>query len=374
MKKVGVITIHKSHNYGAVLQAFATQHILKSIDCDVRFIDYETPTSKQNKKFLNFSFSLGAVKHNIRNILHPFLFLKRKKNFNDFIKNNLIIENKTYNSQNIAQVQNAGFDCLITGSDQTFNLALKGDWKERLPYLLPFKFSGEKISFSSSFGDSTEKFTDKQKEILKTALNGYSALSVREQNGADFIEKLIGERPQVTFDPTLTLTKQDWDSVASQEKNKNGKYILFYTVVSAPWVVDYVKNLSQQTGLKVMALHPQNQFEIGCNFKRVCDGGPAEFINYIKNAEYVITASFHGTVFSIIYQKPFFSLVLGEGGRIKGLLNGAGLGHRIVTSENLQTQLLYENKDIIEAEKFLENAREININFLKSEISNIKEN
>ena len=145
-------------------------------------------------------------------------------------------------------------------------------------------------------------------------------------------------------------------------------------MVSAPWVVDYVKNLSQQTGLKVMALHPQNQFEIGCNFKRVCDGGPAEFINYIKNAEYVITASFHGTVFSIIYQKPFFSLVLGEGGRIKGLLNGAGLGHRIVTSENLQTQLLYENKDIIEAEKFLENAREININFLKSEISNIKEN
>ena len=374
MKKVGIITIHKSHNYGAVLQAFATQRIFNSVGCETQFIDYETTASKHDKTFLRCSFSVNSIKHNIRNILHPFLFFKRRKNFEKFINNYLNIGEKQYNSHNIEQLKNAGYDVIVTGSDQTFNLMLKGDSDERLPYLLPFEFSGKKISFSSSFGDSVDKFTPEHKETLKKYLSDYDALSVREKNGADFIENLIGKRPQETFDPTLSLTQSEWDSVASQEKNKNGKYILFYTVVSAPWVVEYVKKISEQTGLKVLAMHPQNQFEIGCNFKRVCHGGPAEFINYIKNAEYVLTTSFHGTVFSMIYQKPFYSFVLGNTGRINGLLNKAKLEHRIVTPQKQADKLLVDNDDVIKAKSFLQNAREININFLKSEISNIKEN
>ena len=374
MKKVGIITIHKSHNYGAVLQAFATQRIFNSIGCETQFIDYETTKSKQDKLFLRLDLSFNAIKHNIRNILHPLLFLKRRKNFENFISNHLNIGEKQYNSQNIEHLKNAEYDVIVTGSDQTFNLILKGACNERVPYLLPFEFSGKKVSFSSSLGDNVNEFTPEHKDILKRYLRDYDALSVREKSGADFIESLIGKRPQETFDPTLTLTKSEWDLVASQEKNKNGKYILFYTVVSAPWVVEYVKKISEQTGLKVLAAHPRNQFEIGCKFKRVCDGGPAEFINYIKNAEYVLTTSFHGTVFSMIYQKPFYSFVLGNAVRINGLLNKAELEHRIVTSEKSAEKLLLENDDLINAKNFLKDAREININFLKSEILNIKEN
>lgn len=374
MKKVGIITIHKSHNYGAVLQAFATQRIFNSAGCETQFVDYETTASKNDKTFLRSPVSVNAIKHNIRNILHPILFFKRKKNFEKFINNYLNISEKQYNSHNIEQLKNAGYDVIVTGSDQTFNLGLKGNSNERLPYLLPFEFSGKKFSFSSSFGDSVDKFTPEYKEILKSYLSDYNALSVREKNGADFIENLIGKRPQETFDPTLSLTQSEWDLVASKEKNKDGKYILFYTVVSAPWVVEYVKKLSEQTGLKVLAAHRQNQFEVGCNFKRVCAGGPAEFINYIKNAEYVLTTSFHGTVFSMLYQKPFYSFTLGDAGRINSLLNKAELDHRIVTPKKQVDELLVDNDDIVKAKSFLQNAREININFIKSEILNIKEN
>lgn len=368
MKKVGIITIHKSHNYGAILQAFATQQIFNSIGCQAQFIDYETTESKQDKLFLRFDLSVNAIKHNIRNILHPLLFLKRRNNFQKFINNHLNISKEQYDSNNIEQLKNSDYDVIVTGSDQTFNLILKGECGERVPYLLPFEFSGKKVSFSSSLGDNVDKFTSEHKDILKRYLSDYDALSVREKSGADFIESLIGKRPQETFDPTLSLTRNDWDLVASQEKNKNGKYILFYTVVSAPWVVEYVKKISEKTGLKVLAAHPQNQFEIGCKFKRVCYGGPAEFINYIKNAEYVITTSFHATVFSLMYKKPFVSLVLSNKSRIHGILNNAELEHRLIMREDSKIQILEDTSDLKQVNKFLTDAQETNIDFLRKSL------
>jgi hypothetical protein len=374
MKKIGILTIHNSYNYGAVLQAYATQRTLVELGFDVELINYSTEVSKKTKKFLVLPKSKQDIKHNLRNIRHPLMFFKRKKKFETFIFKYMTLSKREYNRNNIRLAENEDYDYLVTGSDQTFNLNLRGNIWDRQAYFLPFEFAGKKISYAASMGEYMSLLTAEQKDWIKIALSDYSRISVREPVAADFIEDLIGKRPDVIFDPTLALTREQWDSVCKVQPPKGKikdkeKYILFYTVTSEKWVVDFAEKISKQTGMKIVAAHPQNSLEIGRDFERVSDSGPSEFLSLIKNASFVITTSFHGTIFSMIYEKPFYSLVLGEGNRQTSLLSQAGLGGRVILEKSKVPEFSLDNSDVKQAKHFLEKANNVNINFLKSELN-----
>lgn len=367
MKKVGLLTIHKAYNYGAVLQTYATMKTLNGLGFSAEIIDFTTSNNRNENKFLLFPNSIRNIKHNIRNIKNPIKFYKKTRRYESFFKNNYSTTVNKYSYANYKEIPNEDFDYIITGSDQTFALNLGGNSKEREVFFLPFETKSKKISYSSSMGEKTKALNDESKGFMKKSLLDYKNISVRERNSADFIESLIGERPKVTFDPTLAVAREEWDKIAKPVDIK-GEYIFFYTVLSEPWVIDYVKAISQKYGLPIVALHSQNLFELGCNFIRKDDCGPGEFLTLLKNAEYVVTTSFHGTAFSMIYEKRFLSLVLGEGNRIKSLFEQFGSDENLVTEDDLQIKD-FPVPDSEKITEFMNFVKETNESYLKSAIT-----
>ena len=214
MKKVGILTIHRARNYGAALQSYATQKILSDIGLEVKIIDYSVSETLKGCKFLLPPVSVGNVKHNIKNLLQPLKFLKQKNRFDTFIKEHFVLTSKTYTYESHMDIASEDVDFLMTGSDQTFALNLGGNSAERGVFYLPFKTSACKISYASSTGEKTSALTDQQKEFMKDHLSDYKHLSVREGAAADIIENLIGIRPEEVFDPTLAISRDEWESIS----------------------------------------------------------------------------------------------------------------------------------------------------------------
>lgn len=363
MKKVGIITIHNAYNYGAVLQAYATQDVVSSFVSDCEIIDYDAKKFRDSRKIFLPIISAGNIIHNIRSVIYLKSIIKRIKNFKSFMNRRYKLSSIKYHSED--DFTNLDYDFVITGSDQTFCLHLRGNQDEMKPFFLD-NVMKKKISYASSMGEKISDITDEEKEWMANRFNEYSCLAVREENTAKYIESLTGRRPEVVLDPTLLLTKEKWDELASTTKYDKNNYILFYTVLSDKWVVDYVTSISKITGLKVIAIHHHNRFEFKSSFVRADYSGPCEFISLIKNAKLVITTSFHATVFSVIYNIPFYSLLLGEGNRISSILNDLNLKNRII-KENFDKKLINAdfNLDFTQANQLLDVERQRSFKYLK---------
>lgn len=324
MKKIGIITMHSNKNYGAVLQSYALQKKICDLGYEAKLIDYIPDSELYNTENFHRSLSKRASVDNIRFLLNVKNQLKRTHGFEAFAKKYYNLT-KRYTQNDLPKENELNMDVYITGSDQTFNLLLMGEPQARYPYFLDFVHNGKKISYASSMGEKILELGEKDRAWIKKALKDYSHIAVREEKAADFIEGLGIERPKITIDPTMLLTCGEWEKIAEMPKNVKGKYILFYSVLSDKWVVEAVKKISKETGLPVVAPHMKNRYELSAGFKRADYASPEEFIALVKNAEFVCTSSFHGTVFSIINNKPFISFILGEGNRIKTLLKNTGL-------------------------------------------------
>ncbi len=367
MKKIGIMTMHSSHNYGAVLQAYAFQAKLDDMGYYTEIIDYITSIGRRNKELLLSDLSVGSFVHNLRTLMR---YNKRKikhNKFESFIKSFMKLTERSYSSLEELNRENFDYDCVITGSDQTFNLRLGGSRDDRLAYYLPFIKNTKKISYASSFGEHLSKFTDEDIEYARKRLSEYSALSLREESGASFVNRITGMDTEITVDPTMLLTKEEWEDVLTDKSFFNGEYILYYSVLADSWSVNEVKRLSKATKLPVVAPHLKNRFELFADFVRADDSGPREFIGLIKNAKFICTTSFHGTVFSILFNKPFYALKYGPGERLSTLLKTLNLTDRLVNyGESVSIEKMFdisfENaNDIMQAERqrsveFLKNA------------------
>ncbi|MBR6694147.1 MAG: polysaccharide pyruvyl transferase family protein [Clostridia bacterium] len=363
MKKVGLLTIHAAYNYGAALQTYATQKTVCDAGAECTVIDFSTSGSLAGRKFFRLPLSMGAIKHDIRNILKPRAFFRRKKGFDAFRKSRMKLTSRSYTHKNFKDIEKENFDLLITGSDQTLNLNLGGEAEERKCFYLP-DIGGEKITYSASMGEHIDRLTDEQLAFIGDALSRYKSLSVREERCADLIEKLCGNRPAVLADPTLAVEREHWESISEDFEGLPEKYIFFYTVLSEAWVIDYVKSLSQKTGLPVVAAHPQNHFEVGAPFIRVDTASPEQFIRIMKKAQFTVATSFHGTAFAINLNCPFISIILGAGNRITPMLEKAGLSDRGFRETPPDDIELY-SVDFKAANEYLEKARKENLEFLR---------
>ncbi|MBQ8549940.1 MAG: polysaccharide pyruvyl transferase family protein [Clostridia bacterium] len=366
MKKVGLLTIHAAYNYGAALQTYATQKTVAEAGADCTVIDFSTGGSLAGRKFIRFSPSMGAIKHNIRNLLKPRAFLRRKKGFEAFKKNRMKLTSRSYTYKNFSEIAKENFDLYITGSDQTLNLNLGGESEERKCFYMP-EIKGNKICYAASIGEHIDRLSQDQLDFIGKALGDYKDISVREEKCADLIESLCEKRPLVLADPTLAVSREHWESIMEDYKGLPEKYIFFYTVLSDAWVIDYVKKLSKKTGLPVVAAHPQNHFEVGTDFIRADSASPEQFISLMKNAEFTVATSFHGTAFAINLNCPFVSLILGAGNRITPMLEKAGLSSRGFRAEPPEELDLY-SVDFTQAEQYLTQAREENLAFLKKSL------
>ena len=363
--KVGIITLHNVYNFGAVLQATALLKTIQSKGIDCELINYDSKQMQQDRKMFDFSFSLDSFARNIRTLLSYKRYNRRNNKFNLFMEENYVLSERCETLEELKEKgKTFSYDCIITGSDQTFCLHLRENVESMKPYFLDFA-NLKKMSYASSFGEKLHLNTKEEECWIAEKLQEYSNLSVRETSSAEYVNKLIGIMPKVVLDPTLLLKKNDWRKFEQETKYEKSEYIFFYTVLSDKWVVEEVEELAKMTGLKVIALHLKNRYELNTKFIRIEDVGPAEFLSLLKNAKYVVTTSFHATAFAINYQKNFSSLIVGKGNRIISLLSLLKLTDRIIRGESDEIYAQYEASiDYEKVEPLLEKERASSLDFL----------
>lgn len=327
--RIGIITFVKTLNFGASLQAYALQEVLKSFGADAEIITYvneDIKNKENNAKPKN-------LKQLIRKLILERGFKRKKEAFQQYESQN-INYGDVLNEKN-EDIINESYDYFITGSDQVWNLSIThNDWY----YFLSFvKDSKKKISYAPSFGNNP--FPKDKFEMAKKYLSDFKSVSVREKSGADLVQKLIGKSVDVVVDPTLLLTKEEWLSKTKFIPSIS-KYILVYFPHDKKTVFRFVEKLKKKTGLPVVYLSISPRPQQGV--KTIYDVSPNEFVGWIANAEYVVTGSFHGTAFSINLEKQFFYEPSGEGSRIDSLVKIAGLKERGIDNvDSLEQEIDY---------------------------------
>ena len=314
-KRVGVITFHNYDNYGAILQSYALQKKLRQIGSQPHIIDYRCHYISNPFRLVNlkkkglFNYIYGAIGH--------ICYIPRRFKCNKFRKHMRYSQPVT---QGKMQPVAGKYDIYIAGSDQIWDYKLTNF---DTTYFLDFVKEGKKkCSYAASIGENLppEEYQKKYKELL-----------------SDF-EK----RPEVVCDPTLLLTAEEWDKLLVEPKYKD-KYILVYQLGINKEIVDFARRLHDKTGYRIVYI----PFPLVGLLKCACRIaiGPAEWMGLFKNAEYVISDSFHGVVFSLIFNRKFFAKVNGHhmNRRVQQLLNMVNLTGR--TMDDVSYEKLTEEID-----------------------------
>lgn len=204
------------------------------------------------------------------------------------------------------------FDCFVCGSDQVWNPNFSTDDVMWNYYLLSFAPESKRVSLAASIGVSN--IPREKQDAFTDALNGYKAVSVREDAGAELIKLMTGKTAETVIDPTLMLDKEDWDKIAKKPKKVDcdGKYVLTYFLGDkSEEVLNRIEELKKM-GYKIYNFLEKDQPDLF-----IVD--PAEFIYLISKADLILTDSFHACVFSFIYEKPY--LVYARGGKENGMIS-----------------------------------------------------
>ena len=356
--KIGILTYHNTRNCGAVLQAYALQQALFALGIDNQIIDYRCDKIEEAYRLRHF-WELKTIKMFIKWVLTIRNDKKTQKKFEIF-RENILKLSGVYTKDTIKNA-NKEFDGFITGSDQVWNLYLNGN---DYTYMLDFAEKGKKrISYAASMGSGS--LTDGGNGAFKEAVLSFDLLSVREKPLKDYIKEITGIEPELVLDPTLLLKKEEYVFADNWGKPKY-KYIFVYTVAPAENIEQKAKELSKKTGYPIIWGHMSYRKKRGV--KNVTDLAPSELVNYIKNAEYVLTSSFHGMAFSIIMQKQFFydldNNVKNNNARLETLAQLLGLEDRELIADNMDL-CKFAGIDYSAVNERLTRERKKSIEFLK---------
>ena len=316
MKKVGIVSCYFKNNYGSALQAYATQKVLddNGIENETIEIEHNVDFKKGKRAYYisqitNFHFikeKLGMVK------------LKFDKMVNKQLGENIAIRNKKYKEfqqefrlskpmgsyKELTSYAKENYNHVIVGSDQLWlPVNVVADY-----YTLTWVPDAiNKISLATSFG--IHNIDTKYKTKYQNFLSRINYLSTREQSGVALIKKMTGKDAKLACDPTLLLSKEEWEELISEKPMIQTPYIFCYFLGKNIEHRKFAERLKAKTGCKIVSINHADEYVAYSDvFADIIpyDVGPKEWINLIKYAEYVCTDSFHGTVFSLIFNKIFF--------------------------------------------------------------------
>ena len=323
--KIGILTYHRALNYGAALQGFALTEYLRSIGLDAEVVDYRCPRIESDYYKLIPANAKG-LKAVLKAVIRYPMKKKRAAGFRSFEDKYKYVSDKSYTKESLVEA-NKVYDTFISGSDQIWNnYGSDSDFH----YFLDFAENNKKIiAYSASFGyENVPNFlTEDYKRLLKR----YNALATREASGAKIIEELIGEKAIVTCDPVLLLNAKMWKDRIDCTRKVEGKYLLCYFLATNEKALAYAVEYANKNGLKVIAINNIQKDYPGVEMAKYVS--PEEFVSLFANAEAVMTDSFHGTVFSLTFNKLFNSLVSSTSkvnSRIENILGRVGLKSHIV--------------------------------------------
>lgn len=317
--KIGIVTYHRSLNYGAVMQSLATRFALEEMGHEVYYVDYWPDYHRKIyecfsfRKFIKYIFKLHAVSY-----LKMSVWKKRRHDhFDAFFK--LYI-------YPYCRPIDENYDVVIYGSDQI--------WRKQnaLRTYNPFYFGKNNInakhhvSYAASMGILPDNDTDKAK--VKELISHLEKISVREDDLKRMLMDLGYGNVALSLDPTLLLNSEQWNRQVPTPPYDKEKYALLYTIKTNAFDLREVRRFTDSKGMKLIILNGYaTSQETDTNLTTV---GPSEFLQLFKNADYVFSCSFHGLAFSIIYRKQFFASFVKNAGRAETLLNLVGASHRLL--------------------------------------------
>lgn len=293
MKAVGIMTWYTYRNYGTVLQAVALNNAISNMGYKAFDIAYDPEVKNGQRKR-----KLGSRVFNRVRGLIPLAAEGRERAFDCFIRENLPITSPVRTDEDFLKL-NEQFEGFVCGSDQI--------WSPRCfdsRYYLDFVTIPEKkVAYGPSFGcDAIEDL--KAREDIAGLLSSFYHLSVREESGVRVVESITGRKPVMVLDPTLLLSSSQWTSITKPYDTPSRPYCLFYFLGSAKCNENAARKIAAERGMEVCIIPvlQRHRYSKGCIGT---DIGPNEFLMLIQDADLIMTDSFHGMVFSALFNKEF---------------------------------------------------------------------
>ena len=384
MKKVGIVSCYFQHNYGSMLQALATQMALDKLGYENETIDISGFNGEIKKaKMLYFAKAsltsdillskLGMATNVLRRKLSKGSYMEntiiRNKKFDDFYKEHFRLSEKYTSKADLSNKCKEKYSAVLVGSDQLWlpgNIA--GDY-----YTLNFvPKEVNTIAYATSFGQSALPSDSAKKATV--FLKKIRHIGVREESGQKLVKELAERSVPVVCDPTLLFTGDEWMSIQKEEAKINEPYILCYFLGNNPPHREFAKRLKEKTGCKIVALTHLDEYvksDEGYADYTPYDVDPADFLNLIRNAQFVCTDSFHCSLFSMLYKREFFTFKRyarktksSTNSRLDTLFNLAGVKGRVLNGDEDIQKCLDMNIDYENVHNNLQKIREESYQYL----------
>lgn len=375
--KVAILTQPLHTNYGGTLQAFALQQVLKNAGCDLVTINYRKvpPRIHPLRAILSF------VKNKVlgRDYFYSFTshdILEISKHHRRFIEDNISYTKPIYSFQSLKEFFiTENFDAVIVGSDQT--------WRPRYSpridsFFLDFLIENKhikKISYASSFGTDNWEFSTEQTSKFSDLLHYFDSVSVREISAVSLCEKYFGVSPAHVLDPTLLISKDFYLKLIANTQSNGLQKVLNYVLDDNKDKREIINFTCMHLGKECFDIYPKHTKKKKFIIKNYSDYiyPPIEqWIRSFYDSDFVITDSFHGTVFSIIFNKPFIAIANEGRGKARfiSLLGMLGLENRLISHvDEIDCNLLNEEINYDEVNIKLNRLRTLSHLFLRNSLS-----
>ena len=356
-KRIGILTLHRALNFGAVFQCYALKHACEAMDYEVETIDYNP--------FGHYSV-LGALHH--RPIV-AYKYIMFMRQFNRFVSQYL---NPTTHTESHEWIKNnpPQDDIYIVGSDTVWSNAVVGDYLDS--YLLDFAPPQVKrISFAASTGGNPMTLNEYQ----LTELRKFAAISVRERQSVSDVQAKVDIPVVDVCDPTLLLTQYDYAKIEQKPLWLPKHYIVYFDLAGDPFCSQTAQLIAKSLHLPILNLVGKYRSWAQYNYLTPT---PEQWLYILHHADFVCTNSFHGVAFSIIFRRLFICCTAKKGGRAKtngrmlNLLEKTNLQERYVTDFTQVTETVVEDMDFVDSESYIYKYIEYSLEWLKNAISDEK--
>lgn len=358
--KIGIVSMQRICNYGSFLQAYGLKKTLESLGHEVVFIDYKTETIKRNESSLKEKLAQNPFLLFVKDNIEFYLFHSRKFSLlyrKQYLKQLGIGYKHSYSNQ---------VDIAVIGSDEVFNCTQENSTVGFSPMLFGHGLKAKRVlSYAASFGFTTiERINHSNiRKILESYLKDFSFLSVRDLNSYDIIKELVGVEPYIHLDPVL-ISDYELPPI-----NRNlGEYAILYTYKRRVYTEDDIKSIKRfckRNNVKLVSIGSSKEWA-----DIQLEASPLEALAYIANARYVITDTFHGTVFSIKYNINFVTLVRKDNfHKLHDLLVRMKQEQREIANYSQIDQILQSEPDYRETNQIIEESRTATISYLSKALS-----
>lgn len=369
--KICTITCHDVYNHGASMQAYALMKYLKNNGHEVEIIDYKPD-------YLNKHYKLLSIDNEVweKNFLRKFIYLtlkipgriislKRKKEFDKFKEENLILTKNKYKSNEELKKDLPKADVYICGSDQIWN-SLHMNGRDLAFYLDFVPYNKIKFSYAASF--ATDDIDNKYKPMVRKAVSKLDGIGIREKSGVEIVKRLGIDNAVNVVDPVFLLEKEEWDNLATEIFNE--KYVLVYDFDESDLVKNIAIEVARKKGLKIYTINSDKPKYADKHFNL---SGPKTFVSLIKNAEFVVSNSFHAVVFSTIYEKNIAIVNRSENinTRMRDLLEDLNISDRLV-NENYDIDFILKDINYKELNKFIQEKINISKDYIRKILHGVK--